>query len=126
MLTEKCPKGPGALRSWDGGSPPTVPGPRPPLPGPNMLSILIHFGGAWAGVPVRSASNHRAELNEKLLTSELVWVRGGRGRVHENFPPSGKTLLIEQIWLLTASSEPTAEGRGAKAEASPAAVSLPL
>lgn len=82
--------------------PMAAPGLRPPLPAQKCPSFFL--GWAREGLALGSASNPRAVLNERLLTSEPGRVRGGRGRVHENFPPSGTTLLIEQIWLLTASS----------------------
>lgn len=84
---------------------PTQPQDRDHFCLPQMHSVpSFILGWAWAGIPLRSASNHRAVLNKRLLTSEPVQVKGGQGRVHENFPPSGKMLLIEQIWLLAASS----------------------
>lgn len=91
-------------RSWDSGPVRAAPGLRPPLPAQTHSVLWVFLGWAREGLPLRSASNHWAVLNERLLTLEPVQVRGGQGRVHENFPPSGKTLLIEQICLLTASS----------------------
>lgn len=104
MLIKRYLKCPDAPRSEDGGSPHTALGLRPPLPAPNMLSVLIHFGVSVGRSPAQVCFLSPSVLNERLLTSEPVRVRGGWGRVHENFPPSRKTLLIEQIWLFTASS----------------------
>lgn len=101
---QRGPRGPSVPRSWDGGPAHTAPGLRPPLPAQTCSVPWFFLGWAHEGLPLRSASNQGAVLNERLLTWQPVQVRGGQGRVHENFPPSGKTLLIEQICLLTASS----------------------
>lgn len=104
MLIKKYLKCHDAPRSESGGSPHAALGLRPPLPAPNTLSVLIHFGVSVGRSPAQVCFLSPSVLNERLLTLEPVRVRGGRGRVHENFPLSGKTLLIEQVWLLTASS----------------------
>lgn len=71
---------------------------------PRALLSLHHSEGGAVQAPAVVCFWSPSRAEHKAVRTTASAGQAARGRVHENFPPPGNTLLIEQIWLLAASS----------------------